>query len=112
MALVIDTQEDLHSAIRHMDRGSQYFSKKILRILKGREIRSSMSKQGDRCDNACAGSFFHSLKVEAIHREVFTTRKSMREAVFEYIELDYNSKSLHSFTNNTDPVDCKLKHVA
>ena len=48
-----------------------------------------MSVKGNCYDNACAESFFHSLKVEAIHGERFATRESMRQAVFEYIETDY-----------------------
>ena len=37
----------------------------------------------------CAESFFHTMKVEAIHGERFATREEMRHAVFEYIEVDY-----------------------
>lgn len=39
----------------------------------------------------------HSLKVEAIHGEIFETRVQMREIVFEYIEVDYNRQRLNSF---------------
>jgi len=40
-----------------------------------------MSKKGDCYDNACSESFFHTLKVEAIHGELFPTGESMREVV-------------------------------
>ena len=46
-----------------------------------------MSGKGNCYDNACAESFFHSLKVEAIHGERFATREEMRHTVFEYIEV-------------------------
>jgi transposase InsO family protein len=55
-----------------------------------------MSAKGNCYDNACAESFFHSLKVEVIQGEQFATRESMRQAVFEYIETDYNPVRLHS----------------
>ena len=42
-----------------------------------------MSAKGNCYDNACAESFFDSLKVEAIHGERFDTREAMRQAVFE-----------------------------
>ena len=71
-----------------------------------------MSKKGDCFDNDCVESFFHSLKVEAIHGEKFQTRESMRQAVFEYIELDYNSNHHHSAIGNATPVEYELKHVA
>lgn len=48
----------------------------------------SMSSK-DRCwDNACAESFFHSLKVEAVLYEPIMDRETMRQSVFKYIEVD------------------------
>lgn len=64
-----------------------------------------MSAKGNCYDNACAESFFHSLKVEAIHGERFPTREIMRQAVFEYIETDYNRLRLHSANDYRTPVD-------
>jgi putative transposase len=46
-------------------------------------IAGSMSAKGNCYDNACAESFFHSLKVEAIHGKRFETREAMRQTVFE-----------------------------
>jgi transposase InsO family protein len=96
----------------HTDRGSQYCSKQFQRLLKANGIRSSMSKKGDCYDNACAESFFHSLKVEAIHGETVETRDMMREVIFDYIELDYNTHRLHSAINNTSPVQFELANAA
>ncbi len=56
-----------------------------------------MSAKGCCYDNACSESFFHSLKVEAIHGERFETRQQIRETVFEYVEVDYNRQRLHSY---------------
>lgn len=64
-----------------------------------------MSAKGNCYDNACAESFFHSLKVEAIHGERFSTREIMRQVVFEYIETDYNRIRLHSANGYQTPVD-------
>jgi len=36
----------------------------------------------------------------------------MREAVFEYIELDYNSNRHHSSIGYTTPVAFELQHAA
>jgi transposase InsO family protein len=49
-----------------------------------------MSAMGNCYDNACADSFLHSFKVEAIHGDRFSEREEMRQTVFEYIEVDYN----------------------
>lgn len=55
-----------------------------------------MSSTGNYYGNACAESFFHSLKVELIHGERFTDRETLKSAGFNYIEVDYNQKRRHS----------------
>jgi len=41
-------------------------------------------------------SWNHSFKVEAVHGERFKTRTDAKYQVFEYIEVYYNRKRLHS----------------
>jgi transposase InsO family protein len=91
------------SVIFHSDRGSQYCSHDFQRLLKDNQLIGSMSAKGNCYDNACAESFFHSLKVEAIHGERFQTREQMRHVVFEYIEVDYNRIRRHSANGNISP---------
>ena len=62
-----------------------------------------MSAKGNCYDNACAESFFHSLKVESVHGERFRTRDQMRATVFEYIETDYNRQRRHSTLGYISP---------
>ena len=93
------------SVMVHSDRGSQYCSHAYRQLLQQHELLGSMSAKGCCYDNACAESFFHSLKVEAIHGERFATRESMRQAVFEYIETDYNPVRLHSFNIFQSPIE-------
>ena len=88
----------------HSDRGSQYCSHAYRQLLEKHQLVGSMSAKGNCYDNACAESFFHSLKVEAIHAERFPTREVMRQAVFEYIETDYNRLRLHSANGYQSPV--------
>jgi transposase InsO family protein len=63
-----------------------------------------MSAKGNCYDNACAESFFHTMKVEAIHGECFATREEMGHAVFEYIEVDYNRTRRHSANGRISPM--------
>jgi transposase InsO family protein len=93
------------SVIVHSDRGSQYCSHAYRQLLQQYELLGSMSAKGNCYDNACAESFFHSLKVEAIHGERFSSRESMRRTVFEYIETDYNTARLHSTNGFLSPVE-------
>ena len=78
------------NVIVHTDRGGQYCSADYKTLLKRHNLRGSMSAKGGCYDNACAESFFHSLKVECIHGERFISREIMRTTVFSYIECDYN----------------------
>ena len=66
-------------------------------------LHCSMSAKGNCYDNACAESFFHTLKVEVIHGERFATRAAMRQTVFEYIEVDYNRTRRHSANGYLSP---------
>lgn len=91
--------------IVHSDRGSQYCSHAYRELLEKHLLQGSMSAKGNCYDNACAESFFHSLKVEAIHGERFATREMMRQTVFEYIETRYNRNRLHSTLGYLSPVD-------
>lgn len=91
--------------IVHSDRGSQYCFQAYRQLLGKHQLVGSMSAKGNGYDNTCAKSFFHSLKVEAIHGERFSTREIMRQAVFEYIETDYNRIRLHSANSYRTPVD-------
>ncbi len=89
--------------IVHSDRGSQYCSAVYQALLDRNGLLCSMSGTGNCYDNACAESFFHTLKVEAIHSERFPTRQLMRETVFEYIEVDYNRTRRHSANGYLSP---------
>lgn len=98
--------------IVHSDRGSQYCSHAYRSLLQQHQLRGSMSAKGNCYDNACAESFFHSLKVEAIHGERFATRENMRQTVFEYIETHYNRNRLHSTLGYLSPVDFEAQALA
>ena len=84
--------------IVHSDRGSQYCSHDYQALLKKHKLICSMSAKGNCYDNACAETFFHSLKVEAIHGEPLLNREQTKSRVFEYIAVDYNNQRRHSYT--------------
>ena len=98
--------------IVHTDRGSQYCSHDYQTLLRDHGLICSMSAKGCCYDNACSESFFHSLKVEAIHGERFETRQQMRETVFEYIEVDYNRQRLHSYLGYKSPDEFEQQRIA
>lgn len=71
-----------------------------------------MSAKGNCYDNACAESFFHTMKVEVIHGERFATREEMCRTVFEYIEVDYNRSRRHSANGYISPEAFEAQRVA
>ncbi|MFS3681052.1 IS3 family transposase [Escherichia coli] len=91
------------SVIVHTDRGGQYCSGDYQALLKRHNLRGSLSAKGYCYDNACVESFFHSLKVEYIHGERFSSREIMRATVFNYIECDYNRWRRHSACGGLSP---------
>ena len=91
--------------IFHSDRGSQYTSKEVKKILRDHQCEQSMSAKGNCYDNAVAESFFKTLKVELIYSEKYFTRQSAISSIFEYIEIFYNRQRRHSTLNYYSPVE-------
>ena len=98
--------------IVHSDRGSQYCSADYQKLLREHHLICSMSKRGDCYDNAAMESWNHSFKVEAIHGEKFKTREDAKRQVFEYIEVYYNRKRLHSTLGFLSPESFEAKKVS
>ena len=98
--------------IVHSDRGSQYCSADHQRLLRDNHLLCSMSKKGDCYDNAAMESWNHSLKVEAIHGERFVTREIAKAQVFEYIEVYYSRRRLHSRLGYLSPETFEARQMA
>ena len=82
--------------IIHSDRGSQYCSNRYQRLIKTNGLRCSMGRRANCYDNAAMESFFHTLKVELVHRERYVSRRIATSRIFEYIETYYNRQRKHS----------------
>ncbi|EAZ7904872.1 IS3 family transposase [Salmonella enterica] len=100
------------NVIVHTDRGGQYCSADYQALLKRHNLYGSMSAKGCCYDNACAESFFHTLKVECIHGEDFASREIMRTTVFNYIECDYNRWRRHSACGGLSPEQFENQNLA
>jgi transposase InsO family protein len=98
--------------IVHSDRGSQYCSHDYRALITKHQLVQSMSRKGNCWDNACAESFFHSLKVEALQDEPIMDRETMKQHVFAYIEVDYNKTRRHSALGYLSPENFELKNSA
>jgi transposase InsO family protein len=81
----------------HSDRGSQYSSEAVRKPLSIIGANLSMSGLGNCYDNAQAEAFFSTLKTECFpDNQVFSSQAQARREIFEYIEVYYNNRRLHS----------------
>ncbi len=106
MALL--TRKPENGLIFHSDRGSQYASYEFRDLLTKNGIVQSMSRKGNCWDNACAESFFSTLKIEEVYRNNYRTRKEARLSIFEYITVFYNRHRKHSFLDCMSPAKYEL----
>jgi len=100
--------------IFHSDRGVQYCSDDFCTTLKRLcpSVRQSMSRKGNCWDNACAESFFKTLKAELDVLEGKHSIKEVRTAVFEYIETYYNRSRRHSALGYATPIALSSNNTA
>lgn len=112
LQMAVWSRKPLRGLILHSDRGSQYCSHEYQKLLTLHGLVCSMSKRGDCYDNAAMESWNHSFKVEAIHGEKFATRAVAKSHVFEYIEIYYNRKRLHSMIGYQSPELFEVKKVS
>ncbi len=81
-------------------------------LLKNNQLIGSMSRKGNCWDNAIAESFFHTLKVELIHRNKFMTREEAKRKIFEYVEMYYNSRRAHSTLGYLSPFEFEKQKIS
>jgi transposase InsO family protein len=91
--------------IFHSDRGVQYCAKSFRDTL-GEvcpSVRQSMSRKGNCWVNACAETFFKTLKRELETLDGKHATTEVRQSVFMYVEAYYNRLRLHSALDYTAP---------
>ncbi len=95
----------------HSDRGIQYASNEFRKIIRSNTlVTQSMSRKGNCWDNAVAESFFKTLKVELIYGNEFKSIEKAKTNIFEYIEVWYNKKRLHSSLGYKTPYEAELEY--
>jgi transposase InsO family protein len=100
--------------IFHSDRGVQYCALSFRDVLRDHcpGVRQSMSRKGNCWDNACAESFFKTLKTEEEKLNGKYSANDVRQAVFSYVEGYYNRERIHSALDYLAPNDYYSKKVA
>jgi putative transposase len=111
LSMALGRRRPPRTLVHHSDRGIQYASAAYQRVLRAHGIQSSMSRRANCWDNAVVESFFATLKVELIHRCSWATRRQVRAAVIEYMEVFYNAHRLHSSLGYRTPNDCEKEFM-
>jgi len=91
----------------HSDQGVQYACREFTEKLSRYKITQSMSRKGNCWDNAPAESFFKTLKYELDMPDRYQSYQQARTAIFEFIEIWYNRKRLHSALNYQSPAQAE-----
>ena len=114
LAMAFKNRPAQEGLIFHSDRGIQYCAKMFCQMLLERcpTVRQSMSRKSNCWDNACAESFFKTLKVELDTLEGKDSEAEVRQSVFTYIEAYYNRVRLHSVLDYVAPNELYLPKVA
>jgi transposase InsO family protein len=98
LIMAVGNRQPREGLIFHSDRGVQYcsddFKSTLHRLCP--TARQSMSRKGNCWDNACAESFFKTLKRELILSKRRYGVKQTKAIIFEYIEIYYNRRRRHS----------------
>ena len=86
----------------HSDRGAQYTSNALRKLLRMNKVVQSFSKSGSPYDNAVAEAFFASMKKEELYRTIYKSERQFCESVDNYIHF-YNAERPHSTLNYKTP---------
>lgn len=88
----------------HSDRGCQYTSMAFGTALTESGLVQSVGRPATCWDNIVAESFFATLKKELIYKRTWPRRDAAQLALFDYIEVFYNRRRLHSTLGYLSPL--------
>ena len=78
----------------HSDRGGQYISDALSKLLQQFGVKQSFSATARPHNNAVAEAFFASFKKEEAYRREYTSEQSYRKSVAQYVQF-YNELRPH-----------------
>jgi transposase InsO family protein len=105
LEMAVKNRTPVDGLIFHSDRGVQYCAQSFRTALREKcpWVRQSMSRKGNCWDNACAESFFKTLKRELETLDGKHSDADVRQSVFFYIEAYYNRIRMHSVLDYVAP---------
>jgi len=98
--------------ICHSDRGSQFRSKKVVRLLKNNGLKGSMGRVASSGDNAAMESFFSLLQKNVLDTKRWDSREELRLAIVIWIETKYNRRRRQRALGKLTPVELEMIYAA
>jgi len=98
------------ATVVHSDRGSQFRSKKVVRLLRSRGLIGSMGRTGTCADNAAMESFFALLQRNVLDRQRWSTREQLRLAIVVWIERTYHRRRRQRALGKLTPIEFEAVH--
>jgi len=89
--------------LHHSDQGCTYASEDYQKILAERGLVCIMSRRGNPYDNAVMEAWNSTFKIECGER--FLNNEVARFETFDFIEVFYNQKRLHSSIGYVSPAE-------
>jgi transposase InsO family protein len=96
---------DVAGCVIHTDRGSQFRSRKFVRVLHQHHMIGSMGRVGAAGDNAAMESFFGLLQNNVLDRRTWPTRQQLRNVIVTWIERTYHRRRRQRSLNRLTPVE-------
>ena len=110
LSMAVRRRQTKNMVMVHSDQGSQFSSYDWRDFLDAHNLQQRTGLRGNYHDNAVAESFFQLLKRERIRRKTYGTREEAKQDVFDCIEMFYNPKRRHSFSNDLSPVEYEKQY--
>jgi putative transposase len=106
----IESRRPLPGCIHHLDRGTQYASRRYRERLEEARFVGSMSRAGNPYDNAHVEHFMKTCKHEAVNLQRYRTMEDLLTALPAYLEDTYNTTRLHAALGYLPPAVYEAQH--
>ncbi len=101
----VQRRGDVAGCVVHSDRGSQFRSRKVARVLAAHDLVGSMGQVASAGDNAAMESFFSLLQKNVLNRRRWATRQDLRIAVITWIERTYHRRRRQARLGRLTPIE-------
>jgi putative transposase len=105
LQMALNARKPGKNLMHHSDQGAEYSNKEYRQLLNESNMVVSMSRKANCYDNAVVESFFKTIKSELTRKRIFKTQEEVKSAIFEYIEVFYNRKRMHSTLGYLSPAE-------